>query len=74
MQFQFELTSTKDDDKISSYCGSKQQPYPDRRSMGFPFDRPSLKFCSNIKQFLHENMLTQQVTIIFDESHDSNKA
>lgn len=28
-------------DDAASFCGLKDQLYPDRRSMGFPFDRPN---------------------------------
>lgn len=69
MRFQIELGSSKNDDKITSYCGAKH--YPDRRCMGFPFDRPATENFSSIKKFLLKNMLTQEVTIKFDESHDS---
>lgn len=27
--------------EASSFCGLRDKKYPDRRAMGFPFDRPS---------------------------------
>uniref|UniRef100_A0A336MYZ2 CSON010253 protein n=1 Tax=Culicoides sonorensis TaxID=179676 RepID=A0A336MYZ2_CULSO len=46
-----------------SFCGLKDQLYPDRRPMGFPFDRPF--DVATLDQFvgLHSNMFVQDVNI-----------
>ncbi|GFT57363.1 hemocyanin F chain [Nephila pilipes] len=49
----------------SSYCGIKNQKYPDKRAMGFPFDR--VIKAKNTKEFLLPNMKLQNVKIHFKE-------
>lgn len=48
-----------------SFCGLQDQLYPDRRPMGFPFDRPF--DVSTLDEFvdLHSNMFVQDVNIRF---------
>ncbi|PRD19547.1 UNVERIFIED_CONTAM: Hemocyanin F chain [Trichonephila clavipes] len=48
----------------TSYCGLKNQKYPDKRAMGYPFDR-SIKV-SNIEEFLLPNMKLQNIKIQFN--------
>ncbi|XP_023951055.2 phenoloxidase 1 [Bicyclus anynana] len=48
--------------EASSYCGLKDKLYPDRRSMGYPFDRPS-NTAANIDDFILPNMFRQDITI-----------
>lgn len=48
--------------EASSFCGLKDRLYPDRRSMGFPFDRPSTT-ASSIDDFVLPNMFRTDVTI-----------
>ncbi|KAK7790028.1 hypothetical protein R5R35_006635 [Gryllus longicercus] len=51
-----------------SYCGIFNQPYPDRRPMGYPFDRNPRTNAQTLAQFLTPNMLVTPVTIrFFDE-------
>ncbi|XP_039745914.1 phenoloxidase subunit 1 [Pararge aegeria] len=47
----------------ASYCGIRDRKYPDRRSMGYPFDRPTP--ASSITDFMTPNMAVQQCTIRF---------
>ncbi|KAK9869376.1 hypothetical protein WA026_003133, partial [Henosepilachna vigintioctopunctata] len=48
-----------------SYCGLKDRLYPDRRSMGYPFDRTPRSGVNNLQQFLTQNMRVQDVVIQF---------
>ncbi|KAF2892247.1 hypothetical protein ILUMI_13924, partial [Ignelater luminosus] len=52
-------------DDASSYCGIKDRLYPDRRSMGYPFDRMPRDGVDTLEQFLTPNMRVQNVTINF---------
>ncbi|CAG9854814.1 unnamed protein product [Phyllotreta striolata] len=49
-----------------SYCGIKDRRYPDRRSMGFPFDRQPRTGVETLQQFLTPNMRVQDVIIQFN--------
>ncbi|GFU41367.1 hemocyanin F chain [Trichonephila clavipes] len=48
----------------TSYCGLQNQKYPDKRAMGYPFDR-SIK-ANNIEKFLLPNMKLQNIKIQFN--------
>jgi len=48
-----------------SYCGAKDQKYPDKNSMGFPFDR--VIKARTIAEFSSPNMKFQDVKIQFKE-------
>ncbi|GFR08093.1 hemocyanin F chain, partial [Trichonephila clavata] len=48
----------------TSYCGLQNQKYPDKRAMGFPFDR-AIK-AKNIEEFLLPNMKLQNIKIRFN--------
>ncbi|CAG9771864.1 unnamed protein product [Ceutorhynchus assimilis] len=48
-----------------SYCGIKDKLYPDRRSMGYPFDRLPRDGVDTLEQFLTSNMRVQDVSIQF---------
>ncbi|KAF5284943.1 hypothetical protein FQA39_LY16898 [Lamprigera yunnana] len=72
----FAMISNFEDDRVeqndnapcsdaSSYCGIKDKLYPDRRSMGYPFDRLPRDGVSTLQQFLTSNMRVQDVTIKF---------
>lgn len=52
----------------ASFCGLKDQLYPDRRSMGFPFDR--VLTGQNLGQFAqtYENMSVSNLTIKFNDT------
>ena len=49
----------------SSYCGIKDKLYPDRRSMGYPFDRSPRTGVTTLQQFLTPNMRVTNVKIRF---------
>jgi tyrosinase len=72
----FVMISNYEDDKVNhstegvcndagSYCGIKDKLYPDRRSMGYPFDRMPRNGVDTLQQFLTSNMRVQDVTIKF---------
>ncbi|CAH2093351.1 unnamed protein product [Euphydryas editha] len=53
----------------ASYCGIRDRKYPDRRAMGFPFDRRAP--ANVLKEFLTLNMATSDIIIRFkDEIRD----
>lgn len=73
----FVMISDYKDDKIEqntegvcndadSYCGIKDKLYPDRRSMGYPFDREPREGVDTLQQFLTPNMRVQDCTIRFE--------
>ncbi|KAF2899092.1 hypothetical protein ILUMI_07081 [Ignelater luminosus] len=47
----------------SVYCGIRDRKYPDRRSMGYPFDRVPRDGVDTLEKFLTPNMRVQDVTI-----------
>ncbi|KAL1490376.1 hypothetical protein ABEB36_013085 [Hypothenemus hampei] len=72
----FVMISNINDDRINqdasgqcndadSYCGIKDKLYPDRRSMGYPFDRMPRQGVDTLQQFLTTNMRVQDVSIQF---------
>lgn len=48
----------------STFCGVRDRLYPDRRPMGYPFDRLTRQGVDRLQQFLTPNMATVQCTII----------
>lgn len=48
----------------SSYCGIRDRKYPDRRAMGYPFDRPDPS-AKTLSDFLRPNMNVRQCVIRF---------
>lgn len=48
-----------------SYCGLRGEKYPDKRAMGYPFDRPFSSNLLAIEDFLTPNMMTVNVKITF---------
>lgn len=49
----------------ASYCGVRDNLFPDKRSMGYPFDRQPRDGVDTLQQFLTPNMAVQDVTIRF---------
>ncbi|CAK1590052.1 unnamed protein product [Parnassius mnemosyne] len=49
----------------ASYCGIRDRRYPDRRAMGYPFDRPARKGVNTINDFLLPNMAKTDCRIQF---------
>ncbi|XP_065201957.1 phenoloxidase 1-like [Planococcus citri] len=54
-------------DNAVSFCGVRNSRYPDRRPMGFPFDRLPRAGAPTINQFLTPNMRVQDVVIRFTD-------
>lgn len=52
-------------DDAQSYCGLRGGRYPDRKAMGFPFDRNPRTGVTTLNQFLTSNMIVQTTTIRF---------
>ncbi|CAH2093356.1 unnamed protein product [Euphydryas editha] len=50
----------------ASYCGIRDRKYPDRRAMGYPFDRPTP--ASSLRDFLTPNMAISDCTIRFTDA------
>ncbi|KAJ8969865.1 hypothetical protein NQ314_001549, partial [Rhamnusium bicolor] len=81
----FVMISNYDDDKIDqntegecndaySYCGIKDKLYPDRRSMGYPFDRQPRDGVKTLQEFLTPNMRVREITIKFENRIFTPKA
>lgn len=51
----------------ASFCGIRDQLYPDKRSMGYPFDRTSRQDAQTLRDFVtpNSNMAVAQVQIRF---------
>ncbi|XP_024083052.1 uncharacterized protein LOC106673564 [Cimex lectularius] len=72
----FVMVSNYEDDKVqgapstscsdaSSYCGIRDSVYPDKRSMGYPFDRQPRFGVDFLEQFVTPNMWVQNIGIFF---------
>lgn len=48
----------------SSFCGVRDRLYPDRRPMGFPFDRLPRQNADRLDRFLTPNMAVIQCNIV----------
>ncbi|XP_072934083.1 phenoloxidase subunit 1 [Epargyreus clarus] len=60
---QQDTTGTCND--AASYCGIRDRKYPDRRAMGFPFDRPIQ--ANRLSDFLKPNMAVKECSIQFTD-------
>ncbi|XP_046649864.1 phenoloxidase subunit 1-like [Daphnia pulicaria] len=67
-------TATGDDTKklcrnAASYCGILDDKYPDKRPMGFPFDRPPDKSITTLAKFVEKspNITTTEIRIQFED-------
>lgn len=72
----FVMVSNYNDDRVeqknndrtcrdaASYCGIRDNMYPDKRSMGYPFDRLPRDRVDTLTQFLTPNMRVQEVSIV----------
>lgn len=49
------------------YCGIRDRLYPDRKAMGYPFDRIGRPGVNNLGAFLTPNMRSQDISIVFNE-------
>lgn len=48
----------------ASFCGVRDRLYPDRRAMGYPFDRLARSGVDRLQQFLTPNMFTIRCNIV----------
>lgn len=51
----------------ASYCGVLDEKYPDKRPMGFPFDRPPSRDSRTLAQFLTPSMTATDIRIQFED-------
>jgi hypothetical protein len=49
----------------ASFCGIRDKLYPDKRSMGYPFERMPRDGVNTLRDFLTPNMFVQDVSIRF---------
>lgn len=74
----FVMVSNYDDDVVVqdltgtcknavAYCGVRDRLYPDKRNMGFPFDRKATKNDGHLHEFLLPNMNAIDCKIIFKD-------
>ncbi|XP_026313500.1 phenoloxidase subunit 1 [Hyposmocoma kahamanoa] len=75
----FCMVSNYDQDKIdqdlvgacndaSSYCGIRDRRYPDKRAMGYPFDRVGRQGVNSLSDFVTANMATRECRIRFTDA------
>lgn len=50
----------------AAFCGIRDRLYPDKKPMGYPFDRNARANARNINEFLTPNMKAQDVSIVFN--------
>lgn len=50
--------------EAASYCGVRDRLYPDRKPMGYPFDRLGRAGSDRLAAFLTPNMVVQDVSIV----------
>nr|ACC69184.1 pro-phenol oxidase [Bombyx mandarina] len=73
----FVMVSNWNDDRVeqdlvgscndaASYCGIRDRKYPDRRAMGFPFDRPA-PAATTLSDFLRPNMAVRDCIVRFTD-------
>lgn len=74
----FAMVSNFDDDHVEqdltgsctnamAYCGIRDRLYPDKRNMGFPFDRVAKNNNGSLNEFMLPNMNTIDCKIIFTD-------
>lgn len=66
------VTGEKECKPAPEYCGLRGEKYPDKRAMGYPFDRLPRAGVSKLEQFLTPNMFVQKVDIKFDSKAKAN--
>jgi tyrosinase len=81
----FVMISNYDDDRVeqdlsgvcndaASYCGVRDRKYPDRKPMGYPFDRLPRANSDRLSSFLTPNMTVQDCTIVHSNTTTSAPA
>lgn len=74
----FVMISNYEDDRVdqdlvgqctqaSPYCGVRDRLFPDRKPMGYPFDRRGRQGVNNLGNFLTPNMRSQEFSIVFND-------
>ncbi|XP_063705143.1 phenoloxidase 2-like [Culicoides brevitarsis] len=53
--------------QAASFCGIRDRKYPDRRPMGYPFDRVPRAGVDTMSSFLTPNMKLQDVKVVFTD-------
>lgn len=56
-----------------AYCGLQDRKYPDKRAMGYPFDRSARDGIGSLEKFLTSNMQVQTVTIAHNDKRVETK-
>lgn len=51
----------------ASYCGVRDRKYPDKKPMGYPFDRLPRQGVDTVQKFLTPNMKVIPVNIVHNE-------
>jgi tyrosinase len=54
--------------EAASFCGIRDRLYPDKRPMGYPFDRMPRAGADNLATFLTPNMAVQQCVIVHSDT------
>jgi tyrosinase len=57
----------------ASYCGVRDRKYPDKKPMGYPFDRLPRQGVNNLAQFLTPNMRVQEVNIRLNDKRTETR-
>lgn len=56
----------------ASFCGVRDRLYPDRKAMGFPFDRLPRQGADRLQQFLTPNMNASTIRIVHTDQTTLN--
>lgn len=54
--------------QAAAFCGIRDRKYPDRRPMGYPFDRVPRTGVDTLNSFLTPNMKAQDVRVVFTDT------
>jgi hypothetical protein len=74
----FVMVSDYDEDRVNqdvsgscndavSYCGIRDKLYPDKRAMGYPFDRSPREGADELSSFVTPNMKFRECSIVFKD-------
>lgn len=53
--------------QAAPYCGIRDRLFPDRKPMGFPFDRMGRQGVNNLAGFMTPNMGSTEISIVFND-------
>jgi tyrosinase len=51
----------------AAFCGIRDRLYPDKKPMGYPFDRNARANARSLSDFITPNMRAQDVSIVFND-------